>query len=350
MLEESVDHLDNVAVTMFSSLVVDLAREIQADFIVKGLRAVSDFESELQMAQMNHKISGVDTLFIPSASGNSFLASKLLREITRFGGDVSTMVPGPSGQAAAGEVPAMSDYGEPEIDIDLTPPAVGSQYHPAETEDVLLTLRDIIEAARPVPLSASSMIAKEEVLELIDEALDRLPEELRAARWLLKEREEFLARTRHEADEILDQARARAERMVQRTEVVKAAEHRAYQIVDAAEADARRLRHEVEDFCDQKLASFEIVLERTQKLVAAGRSKLQGANLLAEAAAAHGTDADLDDGAARRGRHRGGRPRRPSWWATGRVASDDDGYDDDPYDARLRRLGGRRAVAPAGPA
>ena len=93
MLEESVAHLPNVKVTMFASLVVDLAKEMDADFIVKGLRAVSDFESELQMAQMNHKISGVDTMFIPSASGNSFLASKLLREITRFGGDVTPMVP-----------------------------------------------------------------------------------------------------------------------------------------------------------------------------------------------------------------------------------------------------------------
>jgi pantetheine-phosphate adenylyltransferase len=93
MLHEAVAHVDNVSVTMFSSLVVDLAREMEADFIVKGLRAVSDFESELQMAQMNHAVSGVDTLFIPSASSHSFLASKLIREIARFGGDVSTMVP-----------------------------------------------------------------------------------------------------------------------------------------------------------------------------------------------------------------------------------------------------------------
>ncbi len=93
MLEESFAHLNNVEVTMFSSLVVDLARDMGTDFIVKGLRAVSDFESELQMAQMNHKISGVDTLFIPSASAHSFLASKLIREIARFGGDVSDMVP-----------------------------------------------------------------------------------------------------------------------------------------------------------------------------------------------------------------------------------------------------------------
>lgn len=95
MLHESVAHLPNVRVTMFASLVVDLARDEGADFIVKGLRAVSDFESELQMAQMNHKVAGVDTLFIPSTSGNSFLASKLLREITRFGGDVTAMVPPP---------------------------------------------------------------------------------------------------------------------------------------------------------------------------------------------------------------------------------------------------------------
>ena len=225
----------------------------------------------------------------------------------------------------------MSDFDDPELDIDLTPPPVGAQYHPAETEDVLLQLRDVIEAARPVPLSASSMIAKEEVLELVDEALAQLPEELRAARWLLKEREEFLARTRHEADEIVEQARARAERMVQRTEVVKAAEARAYEIVDAAQADARRLRHEVEDFCDQKLASFEIVLERTQKLVAAGRSKLQGTNLLAEAAAAAAeggpvdADDDVDDMTS-------GHPSGGAAGARGDAADYDDGYAEATYE------------------
>lgn len=95
LIEDSLAHLDNVEVTMFSSLVVDLAHEVGADMIVKGLRAVSDFESELQMAQMNKSISGVDTLFVPSASRNSFLASKLIREVARFGGDVTTMVPPP---------------------------------------------------------------------------------------------------------------------------------------------------------------------------------------------------------------------------------------------------------------
>lgn len=95
ILEESVAHLDNVRVTAFSKLVVDVAREVGVDFIIKGLRAVSDFESELHQAHMNLAISGVHSVFIPSATAHSFVASKLIREIARFGGDVSSMVPPP---------------------------------------------------------------------------------------------------------------------------------------------------------------------------------------------------------------------------------------------------------------
>jgi pantetheine-phosphate adenylyltransferase len=98
LMIESLSHLDNVEVTMFSSLVVDLAKDVGANFIVKGLRAISDFEVELQMAQMNQQISGVDTLFIPTTSHNSFLASKLIREIARFGGNIDGMVPTPVAQ------------------------------------------------------------------------------------------------------------------------------------------------------------------------------------------------------------------------------------------------------------
>ena len=95
LVKECVAHLPNVSVAMFSNLVVNLAREVAADFIVKGLRAVSDFENELQMAQMNHALAGVQTIFIPSASKRSFVASKLIREVVRLGGDVSSMVPPP---------------------------------------------------------------------------------------------------------------------------------------------------------------------------------------------------------------------------------------------------------------
>jgi pantetheine-phosphate adenylyltransferase len=95
MLEESLAHLSTVEISSLSKLVVDVAREVGASIIVKGLRAVSDFENELQMAQMNQALSGLDTLFIPTASSHSFLASRLIREVNRFGGDVTSMVPPP---------------------------------------------------------------------------------------------------------------------------------------------------------------------------------------------------------------------------------------------------------------
>lgn len=95
MIIEATAHLPNVSVTTFASLTVDLAKELGCDFIVKGLRVVADFESELMMARMNKAVSGIDTLFIPAGASNSFLASNLLREIARFGGDVTDMVPEP---------------------------------------------------------------------------------------------------------------------------------------------------------------------------------------------------------------------------------------------------------------
>ena len=78
-----------------STLVVEVAREVGADVIVSGLRAVSDFETELQMAQMNQQLSGIETMFLPTSSAHSFVASKLIREVVRFGGDVSEFVPAP---------------------------------------------------------------------------------------------------------------------------------------------------------------------------------------------------------------------------------------------------------------
>jgi pantetheine-phosphate adenylyltransferase len=93
MLEEAVAHLTSVRIVSVATLVVNVARDVGASAIVKGLRAVSDFENELQMAQMNRQLSGVETLFIPTSSLHSFVASKLLREVARYGGDVSAFVP-----------------------------------------------------------------------------------------------------------------------------------------------------------------------------------------------------------------------------------------------------------------
>ena len=169
----------------------------------------------------------------------------------------------------------------------------------SDVEHMLRRLHELVASARPMPLSTSVMVNRDEVLDLLDETMERLPDELRAARWLLKEREEFLAKVKREGEDILDQARTRAERMVQRTEVVKSSEARARKIIDAANDDAAQLKNEVEDFCDQKLASFEIVLERTIKLVGAGRQKLQGSLATGEIPPGGPQgDPPLDDGPA----------------------------------------------------
>ena len=95
MLRDSLVHLDNVRITLASTLLVDVAREVGANVIVKGLRAVTDFENELQMAQMNRQLGGIETLFVPTSSTSSFIASRLLREVARYHGDVSAFVPKP---------------------------------------------------------------------------------------------------------------------------------------------------------------------------------------------------------------------------------------------------------------
>ena len=93
MLEAVTAHIPSVRIVSVSTLLVNVARDVGATAIVRGLRAVSDFENEMQMAQMNRQLSGVETLFIPTSSTHSFVASKLLREVARFGGDVTAFVP-----------------------------------------------------------------------------------------------------------------------------------------------------------------------------------------------------------------------------------------------------------------
>ena len=93
LARDCVKHLPNVKVDMWSGLLVDYCRENKVDAIVKGLRAVSDFDYELQMAQMNLQLKGVDTLLMATKPAYSFLSSSLVREIARYGGDVSKLVP-----------------------------------------------------------------------------------------------------------------------------------------------------------------------------------------------------------------------------------------------------------------
>jgi len=143
-----------------------------------------------------------------------------------------------------------------------------------DTEGLLLQLRELLDTARSMPLSASVMVNREEFGEILQDAIDGLPEEIRQARWLLKERDEVLQRADREAERIIDVARVRAERMVERTEVVREARRTAEDVVDEAGRVAAQMRLEAEDYVDRKLAAFEVVLDRTMQQVAKGRERL----------------------------------------------------------------------------
>jgi pantetheine-phosphate adenylyltransferase len=93
MIQEATQGLPNIVVDTFSGLLVDFCKQHGIRAIVKGLRAVSDFDYELQMGQMNHSLAGVETLFIPTNPLYSFLSSSLVKEVATYGGDVSGLVP-----------------------------------------------------------------------------------------------------------------------------------------------------------------------------------------------------------------------------------------------------------------
>ncbi|MDE6209443.1 MAG: pantetheine-phosphate adenylyltransferase [Lachnospiraceae bacterium] len=94
MLREVTKHIDNVKIMSFSGLLVNFARDVNANIIVRGLRAITDFEYELQMAQTNHILNDtIDTVFLTSNLDYSYLSSSTVKEVASFGGDVSKFVP-----------------------------------------------------------------------------------------------------------------------------------------------------------------------------------------------------------------------------------------------------------------
>ncbi len=151
-------------------------------------------------------------------------------------------------------------------------------YAVPEVEALLDEAIEMLVEARPLPMSTTVKIARDDLLHLLEQAQEQLPEEVRAARWLLKEREEFIAKARAEHQALIDEGRAQVGRMVERQQVVKEAEARARQILADARAEANTMKRQVEEYCDRRLARFEAVLIRTTETVQRGRERLVGAS------------------------------------------------------------------------
>jgi cell division septum initiation protein DivIVA len=137
-------------------------------------------------------------------------------------------------------------------------------------------LDDLIHNARPVPLTDQVRIDREAIFELLDEMRSTIPEEVKQARWIVKERQEMLAEARREADRMLVEARERVQHEVSQQEVVRQAEREAQEMLEAARQREREVRLGAEDYADEVLGTLEVNLGKFMKAVQRGRERLQG--------------------------------------------------------------------------
>lgn len=147
---------------------------------------------------------------------------------------------------------------------------------PVDVSGLVDTLERIAGEARAMPLSSSVMVNRGELLALLRQLRDVLPEELAHARWLVREQDGLLEHARVDAEQILIEARAEHDRLMSEQHVVRSAQAEAERIVDAAHGTARQMRLEAEDYVDAKLANFEVVLHKTLTAVERGRERLRG--------------------------------------------------------------------------
>jgi F0F1-type ATP synthase membrane subunit b/b' len=132
----------------------------------------------------------------------------------------------------------------------------------------------LVEDARAMPMSASALVNRAEVLELLAQLADLMPEQLDQADLLLADREAVVEQGRAEAARIVEDARSERDRLVEETEVVRAARERAAEVERAAQTESERLLSEADDYVDRKLGEFEIVLDKLTAQVRRGREHL----------------------------------------------------------------------------
>jgi cell division septum initiation protein DivIVA len=137
-------------------------------------------------------------------------------------------------------------------------------------------IEEAMDAGRSLPLMRGRMIDVEKVYEIIDEVRANFPDELKQARWIVKERQEMLEEAEKEANRILEEARDRADAMAAEQEVVRRANEQAAGILDDARAQEREIRLGAEDYADEMLANLEVNLGKLLTAVQRGRDRLQG--------------------------------------------------------------------------
>ena len=267
-IESATEHMDNVRAEPFDVLVVEFAQRIGARAIVKGLRAISDFEYEMEMNQLNRRQApDIDTLYLMASPQYSFLSSSGVKELATFGGRIEDLVPTGVAERLKEELARERTEGT--------------------AMDVLVLidkLDDLVHNAKPVPLTDQVRVDKEEIYDLLDQMRATIPEEIKQARWIVKERQEMLAEAKREAERIVKEARERQNQLVSDEEVTKQAERASEDIIEDARAREREIRLGAEDYADEILNTLEVNLSKFIVAVQRGRERLQGKDEPAEVA------------------------------------------------------------------
>jgi len=137
-------------------------------------------------------------------------------------------------------------------------------------------IEELVDAGKGVPFASTKLVDPDKVYELIDEIRANFPDELKQARWIVKERQEMLEEAEKEANRILEEARDRAQSIASEQEIVRLAEQQAAEIMDDARAREREIRLGAEDYADEMLANLEVNLGKLLTAVQRGRDRLQG--------------------------------------------------------------------------
>ncbi len=137
-------------------------------------------------------------------------------------------------------------------------------------------IEELVESGRAVPFSSNKMVDPDKIFEIVDEIRAQFPDELKQARWIVKERQEMLEEAEKEANRVLEEARDRADAMAAEQEVVRRANEQAAAILDAARQQEREIRLGAEDYADEMLANLEVNLGKLLTAVQRGRDRLQG--------------------------------------------------------------------------
>ncbi len=137
-------------------------------------------------------------------------------------------------------------------------------------------IEDFIVSSKHVPFSSSVMVNETELFELLDELRSALPEELKQARWMVKEKQELMEEARKEAERIREEAQQERQQLIAETEIIKQATADAERIVEEANARARQIRLEAEDYADERLANLEVTCYKLIEVIKRARERLQG--------------------------------------------------------------------------